>query len=149
MTTGAIRQLTDVMLERRPTVPQLQNALGCGDARYQPPNQVALEMCSGAVDRAEVTLVADHPDAVPKKVTLILRSQAGASVAELQALFGAWDVVDEDRRPAPAALVVFADIRAPSRGIDLLVMARVTRPVGPGSEVRSVQVVRSTYMPTR
>ncbi len=123
---------------------ELQQRFG-GELRPQPPNQAELSWKTGEAERAELVLAADHdPEAPVVRATLILRAQTGLTLGALAEEFGRWEAVPEDReKPAPAELISFGWLPGAAQGVQVLLRARVARPPGSVSRVRSVILVRS------
>lgn len=143
-----VRQWVVSLGQSQVTARNLQERFG-GELRAQPPNQALLRWSSGDAERAELVLAGDRdPEAPVVRVTLILKPQCALSLGALAEEFGPYEKVHEEReKPAPADLVSFGWIRQPAEGVEILLRARVSRPLTPLSCVRSLLLVRSPLQP--
>lgn len=142
MPTETLDRLTAVLTESAPSVDRVQEAVGATSSQYRPPNQYVMTGFSNThIERAEVLLKEDRAESSVNKVNIIYNNTEDLVLSDLEAMFGRWEIVDEDRPSAPAALVAFD---AADHG--LLVTARVERPPGPGSKVFSVQLNRLDHL---
>lgn len=139
-----VRQWVASLGESQVTARDLQERFG-GELRAQPPNQALLRWSSGDAERAELVLAKDRdPEAPVVRVTLIFNPQCALNLGALAEEFGRYEVVPEDtEKAAPAELVSFGWIRRPAEGVEILLRARVSRPLTPLSRVRSLLLVRS------
>jgi hypothetical protein len=144
-----INQLITVLLTLDAPAEEVRRVLAPKTVQPMPPNQESL-IGAAVADFGQTELVysADNAPGTPvKKLNLMLSESSRLTLGELAARAGRWDVVPAEHRPAPAELVRFANISAPRMGVDVILTARVDRPVTADSKVRSIQMTRSVYSP--
>lgn len=139
-----VRQWVAALAGPQTTARELQRRFG-GDLKALPPNQAELRWASGEAELAELVLAEDHqPHSAVVRVNLVFRPESRLTLAALAQEFGRYQITPEDSEtPAPAELVSFGWIPQGGPGVEVLVRARVTRPVTSASLVRSVNLVRA------
>jgi hypothetical protein len=144
-----INQLITALLTLDARADEVRRVLAPKSVQPMPPNQETLIGAAGSeFGQTELVYSADNsPGAPVKRLNLMLAESSRLTLGELAAKAGRWDIVPPEHRPAPAELVRFANVSAPRMGVDVILTARVDRPVTADSKVRSIQLTRSVYSP--
>jgi hypothetical protein len=142
MQSQFLEQVARALLHPHVTFAEIENVMK-GDVERMPPNQAHIKLSGrNGISAADVVFSKDNDPKAPINIVIIaFENSSDLKLGDLEATFGHWTVEGEERRPSATEPVTFSSKSA--HGIDLRISARVKRPASAGSQVTSIEFVRT------